>query len=112
MAELWKTRDGMQHKFDTLHEEIVAGKDDATKHAVKKLRVDRGYAFKKKGHEHQFHFNTKIEEQNSESSDGSSHNQTNQHKGTESTEDPPTTAERRYSSDRIATKAYQGSGQV
>ena len=48
MAELRKTRDDMQQKFDMLQEEIAAGQDDATEHVVKKLRVDRGYTFKKK----------------------------------------------------------------
>ena len=61
MAELRKTRDDMQHKFDMLQEEIAAGQDDATERIVKKLRVDRGYTFKKKG-QHQFRFNAEIEE--------------------------------------------------
>ena len=63
MAELRKTRDDMQQKFNTLQEEIAAGQGDATKRVVKKLSVDQGYTFKKKGHEHQFCFNAKTEEQ-------------------------------------------------
>ena len=63
MAELSKTKDDMQQKFDSLQEEIAAGQDDATKHVIKKLRVDWGYTFKKKGHEQQFHFNAEIKEQ-------------------------------------------------
>ena len=63
MAELWKTRDNMQQKLDTLQEEIMAGQDNATERVIKKLRVDRGYIFKKKDTNHeQFHCNAEIKE--------------------------------------------------
>ena len=61
MEELKKTRDDMQQKFETL-QEFAAGQEDATERVVKKLRIDQGYTFKKKGHKHQFHFNEEIED--------------------------------------------------
>ena len=111
MAELRKTRDDMQHKFDTLQEEIAAGQDDATERVVKKLRVDRGYTFKKKGHEHQFRFNAEIEERIVKAQTEAAKIKPASSKEA-STGDPPTRAEGRYSIDRIATEAHQGGGQV
>lgn len=52
----------MQVKIDKLQKEISAKRDDAAQRVVQKLKADRGYAFRKKGHEQQFRFNSDIVE--------------------------------------------------
>ena len=54
MDEIKQTRAEMQEKIGKLQEEVAATQDDAAQKIVKKLKADRGYTFRKKGHEQQF----------------------------------------------------------
>ena len=62
MDEIKQTRAEMQEKIGKLQEEVAATQDDAAQKIVKKLKADRGYTFRKKGHEQQFRFNADINE--------------------------------------------------
>ena len=41
---------------------MTSGQQDATDKVVKKLASERGYVFKKKGHEQQLLFNAEVED--------------------------------------------------
>ena len=47
----------MSQKLEQLERDVHAGQDVAAERVVKKLKRDRGYEFKKKGHEKQYLFN-------------------------------------------------------
>ena len=52
----------MSQKLEQLERDVHAGQDVAAERVVKKLKRDRGYEFKKKGHEKQYLFNDDIKD--------------------------------------------------
>ena len=62
MEEIKQTRSEMQEKIGTLQKEVSANQDKTAQTIVQKLKADRGYTFRKKGHEQQFRFNLDINE--------------------------------------------------
>ena len=62
MDEIKQIQAEMQEKIGKLQEEVSANQDDVAERIVKKLKVDHGYMFQKKGHEQQFQFNADINE--------------------------------------------------
>ena len=62
LAELKRMREEVDQKIDKLREDVTLGQQDATDKVVKKLASERGYVFKRKGHEQQFRFNTEVED--------------------------------------------------
>ena len=62
MNEIKQTGAEMPEKIGQLQEEVSAKQDNAAQRIVKKLKVDRGYTFWKKGHEQQFRFVADIDE--------------------------------------------------
>ena len=59
-----QTRSEMQEKIGKLQKEVSANQDKTAQTIVQKLKADRGYTFRKKGHEQQFRFNLDIDEHN------------------------------------------------
>ena len=62
MEEIKQTRSEMQEKIGKLQKEVSANQDKTAQTIVQKLKADRGYTFRKKGHEQQFRFNLDIDE--------------------------------------------------
>ena len=52
----------MSDKLERLERDVQAGQEVAAEKIVKKLKRDRGYEFKKKGHERQYLFNDDIKD--------------------------------------------------
>ena len=52
----------MSDKLERLERDVQAGQEMAAEKVVKKLKRDRGYEFKKKGHERQYLFNDDIKD--------------------------------------------------
>ena len=50
----------MQQRLDKLEGDVAAGQDNAAQIVVQKLKADRSYTFRKKGHEEQYRFNADI----------------------------------------------------
>ena len=61
MDEIKKNREDVQQRLDKLEGDVAAGQDNAAQIVVQKLKADRSYTFRKKGHEEQYRFNADIE---------------------------------------------------
>ena len=61
MEELKKNREDVQKRLDKLEGDVASGQDNATRIVVEKLKTDRSYTFRKKGHEEQYQFNAGVE---------------------------------------------------
>ena len=62
MDEIKQMQAKMQEKISKLQKEVSANQENVAERIVKKLKVDCGYMFQKKGHEQQFQFNADINE--------------------------------------------------
>ena len=61
MDEIKKNREDVQQRLDKLEGDVAAGQDSAAQIVVQKLKANRSYTFRKKGHEEQYRFNADIE---------------------------------------------------
>lgn len=62
MAAIQASQQRFDNKFAEFHAEVRQGQEDAAAKAVKKVRHERPYNFKRKGNEEQAGFNKKVED--------------------------------------------------
>ena len=60
MDKIRKNREDVQQRLDKLEGDVAARQDNAAQIVVQKLKADRSYTFRKKGHEEQYRFNADI----------------------------------------------------
>ena len=63
MDEIKKNREDVNQRLDKLEGDVASGQENAAQIVVQKLKADRSYTFRKKGHEEQYRFNASIEGQ-------------------------------------------------
>ncbi len=66
MAAIQATQHRMDGKLMEFHEELCQGQEDAATTALKRVRHEKRYSFKRKGNEEQAGFNSRLEETLSE----------------------------------------------
>ncbi len=62
MTAIQATQDRVDGQFTSFREEVRQGQEDAATKALKRVRHEKAYAFKRKGNEEQATFNSRVEE--------------------------------------------------
>ena len=62
MAAIQASQERFDNKFAEFRAEVRHGQEDATANAVKKVRHEKPYSFKRKGNKEQAGFNEKVED--------------------------------------------------
>ena len=62
MAAIHASQERIEYKFAEFRAEMKQGQEDAAAKALKRVRHDKPYAFRRKGNEEQASFNEKVEE--------------------------------------------------
>ena len=62
MAAIHSSQEQIDHKLAEFRAEVKQGQEDAAAKALKRVRHDKPYSFRRKGNEEQSSFNEKVEE--------------------------------------------------
>ena len=62
MAAIHSSQERIDHKLAEFRAEVKQGQEDAAAKALKRVRHDKPYSFRRKGNEEQSSFNEKVEE--------------------------------------------------